>query len=91
MDSRLLTRIIHERCCDKPTGGGLAPRSLEVLHEYASEPLGSARRSRDAAWRFRPSIPRPRSGSSLSGVEGSTVLGTLSLSNGRRTVMTNAG
>ncbi|MDH5668504.1 MAG: hypothetical protein OEY86_10880 [Nitrospira sp.] len=41
--------------------------------------------------RARPSIPRPRSGSSLSGVEGSTMLGTLSLSNGRRTVVNNAG
>lgn len=42
--------------------------------------------------RFRPSTPRLRSGPSLSGVEGSTVLGTLSLPNGRRTVMNkNAG
>jgi len=34
-------------------GGGLAPRTLNVLHEYASGPQDSARRSRDAAQRFR--------------------------------------
>ena len=35
------------------SAGGLAPRTLTVLHEYASGPPGSARRSRDAAPRFR--------------------------------------
>jgi hypothetical protein len=34
------------------TAGGLAPWTLTVLHEYASGPHGSARRSRDAAQRF---------------------------------------
>ena len=56
-----MTCIIHEhfllqspiRCYDKPSAGGLAPPSLDVLHEYASGPHGSARRSRDAAQRFR--------------------------------------
>ncbi|MBI5315103.1 MAG: hypothetical protein HZB34_03960 [Nitrospirae bacterium] len=38
---------------DKPSVGGLALRTLNVLHEYASGPQGSARRSRDAAQRFR--------------------------------------
>jgi len=33
--------------------GRLAPRALTVLHEYASGPPGSARRSRDTAQRFR--------------------------------------
>jgi len=32
---------------------GLAPRTLNVLHEYASGPQGSTRWSRDAAQRFR--------------------------------------
>jgi len=41
------------RCCDKPAAGGLALRTFDVLHEYASGPLDSARRSHDAAWRFR--------------------------------------
>jgi hypothetical protein len=54
------------RCCDKPAAGGLAPQTFDVLHEYASDPPGSARRSfdlaqdgepvepsHDAAWRFR--------------------------------------
>ena len=41
------------RCCDKPAAGGLAPQTFDVLHEYASGPPGSARRSHDAAWRFR--------------------------------------
>ena len=54
------------RCCDKPAAGGLAPQTFDVLHEYASGPQGSAHRSHDAAWRFRPS----------------TVLGTLSMSKG---------
>jgi len=56
--------IIHERlllqspirCSDEPAAGGLAPRTLDVLHEYASGPLGSARRSHDAAWRFRDEL-----------------------------------
>ena len=39
--------------CDGPSAGGLALRSLDVLHEYASGPQGSTRRSRHAAWRFR--------------------------------------
>jgi len=34
------------------TACGLAPRPLTVLHEYASGPHGSARRSHDAAQRF---------------------------------------
>ena len=34
------------RCYDGPSAGGLAPRTLTVLHEYASGPHGSARRSR---------------------------------------------
>jgi hypothetical protein len=37
------------RCYDGPSAGGLALRTLNVLHEYASGPQGSARRSRDAA------------------------------------------
>jgi hypothetical protein len=41
--------------------------------------------------RFRPLTPQPCSESSLSGVEGSTVLGTLSLWTGRQIVMGNAG
>jgi len=40
------------RCSDK-LGRGLAPRTFDVLHEYASGPPGSARRAHDAAWRFR--------------------------------------
>ncbi len=40
------------RCCDKPLVGGLA-LAFDVLHEYASGPPGSARRSRHAAPRFR--------------------------------------
>jgi len=32
--------------------GGLAPRTLNVLHEYASGPPGSARRSRNVTRRF---------------------------------------
>ena len=48
--------------------------------------LGSASPSRRALHRFRPSIPRPCSGSSLIGVEGSTSLRTLSQSKGSRTV-----
>jgi len=48
------------------TAGGLAPQTFDVLHEFASGPQGSARRSfdlaqdgepvepsHDAAWRFR--------------------------------------
>jgi len=38
--------------CDKPSACGLAPRTLNVLHEYTSGPHGSARRSHDAAQRF---------------------------------------
>jgi hypothetical protein len=41
------------RCYDGPWAGGLAPRTLTVLHEYAAGPRGSARRSHDAAQRFR--------------------------------------
>ena len=38
---------------DGPSAGGLAPRALDVLHTYASGPQDSARRSRNAAQRFR--------------------------------------
>jgi hypothetical protein len=41
------------RCYDEPSASGLAPQTLTVLHEYASGPHGSARRSPDAAQRFR--------------------------------------
>ena len=34
---------------DEPSAGGLAPRTLNVMHEYVSDPHGSARRSPDAA------------------------------------------
>jgi len=54
--SRALLLQSPIRCCDKPLGGGLAPRSLDVLHEYASGPQASARRSCDAAWRFRDEL-----------------------------------
>jgi len=37
----------------QPSVGGLAPRTLDVLQEYASGPHGSARQSRNAAQRFR--------------------------------------
>jgi len=30
------------RCCDKPAASGLAPQTLDVLHESASGPPGSA-------------------------------------------------
>jgi len=36
--------------------GGLAPRPLDILREYASGPPGSVRRSHDAAWRFRDEL-----------------------------------
>ncbi|THJ24308.1 MAG: APC family permease [Nitrospira sp. CG24E] len=39
-----------------PSAGGLAPRTFNVLQEYASGPHGSARRSRDAAQRFRDEL-----------------------------------
>ena len=61
--------------CFARPAGRLAPWPFDVLHEYASGPPGSACPSRLASWRFRPS----------------TVLGTLSLSNGPRTVMNNVG
>jgi hypothetical protein len=41
---------------NKTGAGGLAHRTLTVLHEYASGPHGSARRSRDAAQRFRDEL-----------------------------------
>jgi hypothetical protein len=44
------------RYCDKPAGGGLVPRAFDVLHEYASGPQASVRRSRDAAPRFRDEL-----------------------------------
>jgi hypothetical protein len=44
------------RCSDKPTADGLAPRTFDVLHEYASGPPGSTRQSHDAAWRFRDEL-----------------------------------
>ena len=47
----LLQSPIH--CCDGPLAGGLAPRILNVLHEYASGPPGSARRSRHVTRQFR--------------------------------------
>jgi len=34
------------RCCDKPSAGGLAPRTLTVLYEYAAGSHGYAHRSR---------------------------------------------
>jgi hypothetical protein len=40
--SRALLLQSPIRCCDKPLGGGLAPQTLDVLHEYASGPPGSA-------------------------------------------------
>jgi len=40
----------------KPAAGGLAPRTFDVLHEYASGPPGSMRRSHDAAERFRDEL-----------------------------------
>ena len=57
----VLTRIIPGHfCCNRrsvattePSAGRLAPRSLTVLHEYASGPHGSVRWSCDAAQRFR--------------------------------------
>jgi hypothetical protein len=33
-------------CCDKPSAGGLAPRTLTVLYDYAAGPHGYAHRSR---------------------------------------------
>jgi len=41
------------RCYDELSAGGLAPQTLSVLHEYASGPQSSARRSRDVAQGFR--------------------------------------
>ena len=41
------------RCCDTPAANGLAPQPIDVLHEYASGPPGSARWSHDAVGRFR--------------------------------------
>ena len=59
--SILLARIIHEGFyCNRRyaattslTAGGLVARTLNVLHEYASGPHGSARPSRLASRRFR--------------------------------------
>src|SRR2546422_10581135 len=48
-----ISAAIADPLHDRPSAGGLAPRTLTVLHEYASGPHGSARRSRDAAQRFR--------------------------------------
>jgi hypothetical protein len=59
--------------------GILVCEMRETLHEQC-DPM-----------RFRPLTPQPCSESSLSGVEGSTVLGTLSLWTGRQIVMGNAG
>ncbi len=39
------------------TADGLAPRAFDVLHECDSGPPGSARRSHDAAPRFRNEPP----------------------------------
>ena len=66
-----LRQSIGGKALVPPTAGRLAARLLNVLHEYASGSHGSACSSRYVTARFRPS----------------TVLGTLSLSNGRRTVM----
>jgi hypothetical protein len=50
---RLFRREVIERGgSSRAWFGGLAPRTFDVLHEYASDPPGSARRSRDAAGRF---------------------------------------
>ncbi|MDE3220574.1 MAG: hypothetical protein KGO23_14480, partial [Nitrospirota bacterium] len=46
--SRMLLLQSPIRCYDEPSAGGLAPRTLTVLQEYASGPHGFARRSRDA-------------------------------------------
>jgi len=67
----------------------LAPQLAEAGAGKGVRPLGSACPSRRVSWPFRPLTPRSRSGSSLNGVEGSTELGTLSLSKGSRTIMTN--
>src|SRR5688572_5519231 len=56
-----LARITHERfcyksrirCCDEPSAGRLAARSLDVLFKYASGSRGSACPSRNATARFR--------------------------------------
>jgi hypothetical protein len=60
---RVLARIIHEGFyCNRrhaaPTGltaGGLATQSVNILFKYASLPRASARPSRVASRRFRPS------------------------------------
>ena len=36
---------IADRCSDEPTAGELAPRTLDILHEYASGSLVSARKT----------------------------------------------
>jgi len=59
-----LARIIHEHfCCNRRSAATTSLRSAEspfwtlnVLHEYASGPQGSARRSRDTAQRFRDEL-----------------------------------
>ncbi|ALA59654.1 hypothetical protein NITMOv2_3259 [Nitrospira moscoviensis] len=82
--SRALLLQSPIRCCDEPSAGGLAFRALDVLHEYASGPQGSARqdtagsptRRRPQAWLDLFVEPRTsRRGSAIS----------------RRTVMNNAG
>ena len=42
------TVLLRIRCSDEPSAGGPAPRTLNVLHEQAPGPPGSARRSRVA-------------------------------------------
>ncbi len=50
-----LARIIHEPfCCNRRSA--VATSLRPAGHEYASGPPGSARRSHDAAWRFRDEL-----------------------------------
>ncbi len=51
--SRALLLQSRIRCCDEPSAGRLAARSLDVLFKYASGPHGFACPSRNATARFR--------------------------------------
>ena len=51
--SRALLLQSRLRCCDEPSAGRLAARTLPVLREYASGPHGSACPSHKATARFR--------------------------------------
>ena len=59
-----LARMIHEHfCCNRqsavPThlrSTGSPLQTFDVLHEDASGPPGSARRSHDAPWQFRDEL-----------------------------------